>query len=58
MEELIKLAANIGFPIVIAMYLLVRIETKLDNLIQLILDLINVVEQAEAEKVESKKDQE
>lgn len=46
------MTANIGFPIVVAMYLLIRIETKLDNLIQLILDLISVVEESEVEKDE------
>lgn len=44
MDELFKLIANLGFPIVVSMYLLARIERKLDNLIQLVLDLINVVE--------------
>jgi hypothetical protein len=32
MEELLKAIANWGFSMVIAVYLLVRIETKLDSL--------------------------
>lgn len=32
MEEMINLIANVGFPIAIASYLLVRIEVKLDRL--------------------------
>ena len=32
MEEMINLIANVGFPIAIAMYLLVRIEVKLDKM--------------------------
>lgn len=44
MDELMKLCANLGFPIVVSMYLLTRIEKKLDTMIQLILDLINIYE--------------
>ncbi|NPV27908.1 MAG: YvrJ family protein [Firmicutes bacterium] len=32
MEELVGQVANVGFPIVISIYLLVRIEKKLDDL--------------------------
>jgi hypothetical protein len=39
MEELLKAIANWGFPIVVSVYLLVRIETKLDSLEQAIKDL-------------------
>lgn len=31
-EELLKAIANWGFPIVVSVYLLVRIETKIDQL--------------------------
>lgn len=44
MEEIMKLCANVGFPIVVSMYLLARIEKKLDTMIRLVLDLINVIE--------------
>ncbi|NLM33811.1 MAG: YvrJ family protein [Clostridiales bacterium] len=32
MEELIKAIANVGFPIAVAAYLLIRIEGKIDKL--------------------------
>ncbi|MBF7083816.1 YvrJ family protein [Desulfallas sp. Bu1-1] len=32
MEQILELVANTGFPIVVAAYLLVRIESRLDNL--------------------------
>ena len=32
MEELVNLVANIGFPMAISIYLLVRIEIKLEGL--------------------------
>lgn len=44
MDELFKVVANLGFPIVVSMYLLTRIEKKIDNLVYLILDLINIIE--------------
>lgn len=39
MEELLKAIANWGFPIVVSVYLLVRIEAKLEALEQAIKDL-------------------
>ncbi|MBL4937812.1 YvrJ family protein [Clostridium sp. YIM B02515] len=32
MDDLLKAIANIGFPIAVAAYLLIRIESKLDSL--------------------------
>jgi len=32
MEEFLKAVANVGFPIVVAAYLLIRIESKMDSL--------------------------
>jgi hypothetical protein len=32
MEDLLKAIADVGFPIAVAAYLLIRIEGKLDNL--------------------------
>ena len=32
MEELVPLIANLGFPIAVSIYLLVRIEGKMENL--------------------------
>lgn len=39
MEELLKAIANWGFPMVISVYLLVRIEAKLESLEQAIKEL-------------------
>ncbi len=32
MEDLLKVIANLGFPIAVATYLLIRIESKMDSL--------------------------
>lgn len=32
MEDLLKAVANVGFPIAVAAYLLIRIEMKMDSL--------------------------
>jgi hypothetical protein len=32
MEDLLKAVGNVGFPIVVAAYLLIRIESKMDSL--------------------------
>jgi hypothetical protein len=32
MEDLLKAVGNFGFPIAVAAYLLIRIESKIDNL--------------------------
>ena len=39
MEELFTSITNLGFPIVLSMFLLMRIETKLDKLSEAINDL-------------------
>nr|WP_251861127.1 YvrJ family protein [Clostridium sp. Marseille-Q2269] len=33
-DNLVKLISNVGFPIAISVYLLVRVEKKLDDLIK------------------------
>ncbi|MBW4827903.1 MAG: YvrJ family protein [Clostridiaceae bacterium] len=43
MEEVYTQIANLGFPIVISIYLLVRIEGKLDNLTKSINELSKVI---------------
>jgi len=43
MEILIEQVANVGFPIAVAAYLLVRIETKLTLLSESIHDLSNSI---------------
>lgn len=39
MEEFISVVSNVGFPIFIAMFLLIRVETKIDQLISAFVDL-------------------
>lgn len=39
MEEMLQGLANYGFPIVVSVYLLVRMESKLDELTEVILKL-------------------
>lgn len=43
MEQLLDYAANYGFPMVISVFLLVRIETKLEKLSASINDLSKVI---------------
>lgn len=43
MDEIIAVIGNVGFPIGISIYLLVRIEGKLDNLTNSINDLSNTI---------------
>lgn len=44
MEELINQIGNVGFPIVVSMYLLVRIEGKINDLTRSIDKLTDVLE--------------
>ncbi|MCM3584918.1 YvrJ family protein [Mesobacillus maritimus] len=39
MQEFIPLISEVGFPIVVTLYLLYRIEVKLDNVVQSIQNL-------------------
>ncbi|PLR95905.1 YvrJ family protein [Bacillus sp. T33-2] len=39
MDQLIPLISDVGFPIVVTLYLLNRIEAKLDNVVQSIQNL-------------------
>lgn len=43
MEEIYSQIANLGFPIAVSIYLLVRIEGKLENLSQSIHELAKVI---------------
>lgn len=45
MEDIIGIIANVGFPIAVAAYLLIRIEVKLDKLTSSIEKLSNVLNQ-------------
>ncbi|TZE81309.1 YvrJ family protein [Calorimonas adulescens] len=44
MDEIFSQIANLGFPIVVSIYLLVRIEAKLDNLTVSITELSKAIE--------------
>lgn len=44
MEEIVTLVGNVGFPIAISMYLLVRIEGKIEHLTNSINLLSKVIE--------------
>lgn len=43
MEEMLQGLANYGFPIVVSVYLLVRMESKLDQLTEVILKLSETI---------------
>ena len=43
MDELITLIANLGFPIAVSIYLLVRIEGKMDELTGSVKELSRVI---------------
>ena len=43
MDEMLKLVANFGFPIVVSAYLLVRIEGKLEQLTSSITELAKAI---------------
>lgn len=45
MGEMVTLITNVGFPIAVATYLLIRFETKIDGLSKAITDLSTVVNQ-------------
>ncbi|GKX68978.1 YvrJ family protein [Inconstantimicrobium mannanitabidum] len=47
MEDFIKLVANVGFPIAVAGYLLIRVETKIDKLTESIYNLSIVIKASE-----------
>lgn len=44
MQDVFSQIANLGFPIVVSIYLLVRIENKLDSLTQSICDLSKAID--------------
>lgn len=45
MSDMVTLITNVGFPIAVATYLLIRFETKIDGLTKAITDLSTVVNQ-------------
>jgi hypothetical protein len=47
MEELIAMIADIGFPIGVSIYLLVRVERRIESLAQSISDLAHAIDSIE-----------
>ena len=45
MDEMVTLITNVGFPIAVATYLLIRFETKIDGLSKATSELSTVVNQ-------------
>ncbi|HEY5562147.1 MAG TPA: YvrJ family protein [Clostridiaceae bacterium] len=43
MDELIKIVSNLGFPIAVSLYLLIRFEAKIELLSSSINNLTNVI---------------
>ena len=43
MEEILQGVANFGFPIIVSAYLLIRMETKMENLQKAIIDLSHTI---------------
>ena len=54
MEQVTTLIENLGFPIVLSIYLLIRFEKKIDLLNQSITALNNTIIELLKEKVENK----
>ena len=46
MEEMLKAISNVGFPIAVAVFVLIRIEPKLAKLTEAILTLIPIVKES------------
>ena len=44
MEDLLQGVANFGFPIMVSAYLLIRMETKMENLQKAIVELAQTLE--------------
>lgn len=51
--DMVNLIGNVGFPIAVSLYLLVRIEGKLENLTNSINELTNVMTKLEKEDLKS-----
>lgn len=50
MEELLKLCGTYGFPMVVSLYLLVRLEQRMSDLTRVIDKVVLLVERMEADK--------
>ncbi|RKL62656.1 YvrJ family protein [Thermoanaerobacteraceae bacterium SP2] len=47
MQEIVAQVANVGFPIVVSIYLLVRVEAKMESLTNSIYELAKVISRFE-----------
>jgi hypothetical protein len=47
MQEIVAQVANVGFPIVVSIYLLVRVEAKMESLTNSIYELAKVISKFE-----------
>lgn len=54
MEELLNAISNVGFPIAVAVYILIRIEPRLNKLSDGVLKLIPIIEEDTANTKEVK----
>ena len=54
MGEMVTLITNVGFPIAVATYLLIRFETKIDGLSKAITELSAVVNKQLSNKCDDK----
>ena len=50
MEEMVQLVGNVGFPILMSIYLTIKIETKIDTLSENIVKLSTVIEKIYSQK--------
>ncbi|MDD3840807.1 MAG: YvrJ family protein [Clostridia bacterium] len=48
MDEILQGVANFGFPIIVSAYLLIRMETKMENLQKAIVDLSHTIKNLSA----------
>ncbi len=48
MDEILQGVANFGFPIIVSAYLLIRMETKMENLQKAIVDLSQTIKNLSA----------
>ncbi|GMB09581.1 YvrJ-like protein [Thermolongibacillus altinsuensis] len=52
MEDWLNLIGNLGFPIVVTFYLLVRFERKIDNLTEAINKIADIIEERKDKQIE------
>ena len=50
MDDILQGLANFGFPIIVSAYLLIRMETKMENLQKAIIDLSRTIERVNGDQ--------